>query len=414
MNILYINHYAGSVYHGMEYRPYYLAREWVKLGFTVTIVAADYSHLRNRNLFIPEGEDYLIEYIDGIRYIWCRTPKYEGNGIKRVINIFTFLYRLYKLRKNILYDTPLDLVVASSTYPFDTILAAKIAKKAQAKFVYEVHDLWPLTPIELSGISKYHPFIFLMQRAENFGYKKADKVVSLLPKAKTYMIKHGLQGAKFIYIPNGVPVDDWQQMQESLAPDHYQQIKSIRQQYSFLIGYAGGMGDSNALDFLLDAAAKLQDSGIAFILVGNGTKKEDLIKRLQVEDINNVFALPAINKNAVPAFLAHMDALYIGWNNLSIYRFGICPNKLFDYMLAAKPILHSVTAGNDLVHEANCGISVPAEDIDGIVNAALKLSKLPKEKLSEFGYNGYQYVKAYHDYKILANLFITQVWKDTL
>lgn len=30
MNILLVNHYAGSVHHGMEYRPYYLAREWVR------------------------------------------------------------------------------------------------------------------------------------------------------------------------------------------------------------------------------------------------------------------------------------------------------------------------------------------------------------------------------------------------
>ncbi|WP_374498451.1 hypothetical protein [Vogesella indigofera] len=28
MRILYINHYAGSPRHGMEFRPYYLAREW--------------------------------------------------------------------------------------------------------------------------------------------------------------------------------------------------------------------------------------------------------------------------------------------------------------------------------------------------------------------------------------------------
>ena len=40
MNILYINHYAGSIYHGMEYRPYYLAHEWVKQGHKVTIVTA--------------------------------------------------------------------------------------------------------------------------------------------------------------------------------------------------------------------------------------------------------------------------------------------------------------------------------------------------------------------------------------
>ncbi|MDO5653067.1 MAG: hypothetical protein Q4G39_03080, partial [Brachymonas sp.] len=46
MNILYLNHYAGSPQHGMEYRPYYLAREWVRAGHSVRVVAADFSHVR--------------------------------------------------------------------------------------------------------------------------------------------------------------------------------------------------------------------------------------------------------------------------------------------------------------------------------------------------------------------------------
>ena len=48
MNILYLNHYAGSPALGMEYRPYYLAREWVRASHAVTMVAASFSHVRAR------------------------------------------------------------------------------------------------------------------------------------------------------------------------------------------------------------------------------------------------------------------------------------------------------------------------------------------------------------------------------
>ena len=44
MNTLYINHYAGTPALGMEYRPYYLAREWVRAGHRVTVVA-NFSHV---------------------------------------------------------------------------------------------------------------------------------------------------------------------------------------------------------------------------------------------------------------------------------------------------------------------------------------------------------------------------------
>ena len=49
MNILYIDHYAGSVSMGMEFRPYYLAREWQKKGHNVRIVTASFAHLRKNN-----------------------------------------------------------------------------------------------------------------------------------------------------------------------------------------------------------------------------------------------------------------------------------------------------------------------------------------------------------------------------
>ena len=95
MNILLINHYAGSPGHGMEYRPFYLAREWVRAGHRVQIVAASFSHVRSRQ---PEvGEAALDETIDGVAYRWLPTPAYASNGIGRVRNIFSFLRQLWRL-----------------------------------------------------------------------------------------------------------------------------------------------------------------------------------------------------------------------------------------------------------------------------------------------------------------------------
>ena len=90
MNILYLNHYAGSPALGMEFRPYYLAREWVRAGHRVQIVAADFSHVRARQ---PRAGD---EVVDGIAYRWLATPAYRGNGAGRVWNIACYLARIVK------------------------------------------------------------------------------------------------------------------------------------------------------------------------------------------------------------------------------------------------------------------------------------------------------------------------------
>lgn len=201
MNILLINHYAGSPEYGMEYRPYYLAREWVKMGHNVTIVGADFSHLRIKQ---PQAGE---EIIDGIRYVWLHTPAYQGNGIGRIKNMLSFLWKLYRQEKRVKGEHKPNVVIASSTYPLDIYPAHYIAKKYKAKLVFEVHDIWPLTPMEIGHMSKYHPFIMVMQMAEDYMCRHVDKVISILPKAEPHYREHGLAKGKFVHIPNGVVID---------------------------------------------------------------------------------------------------------------------------------------------------------------------------------------------------------------
>lgn len=90
MNILLINHYAGNPELGMEFRPYYMAKEWVKQGHEVLILGATYSHLRKKQP-LKAGN----EVIDGIDYYWVKTNAYRGNGIGRIRSMFSFVWKLY-------------------------------------------------------------------------------------------------------------------------------------------------------------------------------------------------------------------------------------------------------------------------------------------------------------------------------
>ncbi|WP_051229395.1 glycosyltransferase family 4 protein [Paludibacterium yongneupense] len=401
MKILYINHYAGSPRHGMEFRPYYLAREWVRSGHEVTMVAADYSHLRQHN---PQLEhSYRSEEIDGIRYLWCRTPSYAGNGLGRVLNIFAFLGQLLRAR---LGRWRPDLVIASSTYPLDAVPAAWIAHRSRARLAYEVHDLWPLTPVEVGGMSPRHPFIRLMQWAENFAYRHADAVVSMLPCAREHMQSHGMAPDKYSVVPNGVDVAEWQGASLPLGEQHEALLDRLAAEGRFVVGYAGGHGLANALDYLLEAAAQVTTLPLSFVLVGDGPDKAALQQRAQAAGLEHVHFLPALPKRAVPALLARMDTLFIGWRKLPIYRFGINPNKLFDYMMAAKPVIHSVDAGNDIVREAGAGLSVAAEDPAAIAAALTHMLALSPAARAEMGAAGRRYVLENHDYRVLAARFL--------
>ena len=404
MNILLINHYAGSPHHGMEFRPYYLAREWVRAGHRVQIVAASFSHVRSLQ---PEvGAQARDEIIDGIAYRWLPAPRYSGNGLGRVRNIGAFLSRLWRETPAMVQAFQPDVVIASSTYPMDIWVARRIARRARAKLVYEVHDLWPASPIELSGLSPRHPFILLCQKAENDAYRDADVVVSMLPKVAEHMRSHGLDLRKLHIVPNGVTPDEWVGDGEALASELAAQLDAIRASGRTVVGYAGSHGLPNALDVLLDAAALLKDEAFSFVLVGDGHEKQRLAQRVRDEGLAHVHLFAPIPKAQIPALLAGFDIAYIGWQRVPIYRFGIAPNKLMDYMMARRAVLHSVEAGNDPVAEAGCGITVAPESAAAVAQGLRALAACTAAERVAMGERGRAFVLAHHTYPVLAQRFI--------
>jgi glycosyltransferase involved in cell wall biosynthesis len=400
MNILLINHYAGSPELGMEYRPYYLAREWVRLGHQVMVLAANVSHVRTQN---PAAG---LQVIDGIHYRWLPTPPYSGNGLGRVRNIASFLRGVWQRTDELVTEFKPHAVIASSTYPLDVRVARRIARRAGAKLVYEVHDLWPLSLIELAGMSKWHPFALLCQWAEDAAYRDADLIVSMLPKVQAHMAARGLKLSKLHIVPNGISPEDWTQAPEALRADVLQAAQAARAAGHLLVGYAGSMGLPNALDSLLDAAKLLQQDKLSFVLVGDGHERQRLQRRLQDEGIQHVHWLAPIHKAQVPTFLAQMDIAYIGWQRMPIYRFGIAPNKLMDYMMAGRAVLHAVEAGNDPVAEAACGLTVQPESATAIAAGLRQLAACTAEERAAMGARGHAFVLAHHSYPVLAQRFI--------
>lgn len=402
--ILLINHYAGSPEHGMEFRPYYMAREWVRSGHDVTIVASRHSHLRKHDPSFSGA--HQEEWIDGVRYLWLSTTPYRENGWRRAANMGSFVTQVLRYQKVIAQDRQFDAVIAASTYPMDMYAASRIAAKHGAKLVFEVHDLWPLTPVLLGGMSVKHPFIRLMQHAENFAYRRADLVVSLLPNAESHMLDHGLKPGKFHYIPNGVDIEQWDQTPEPMPELHQQTLDRLHTQDKLVVGYAGGLGLANAMEPLVHAAAQMQDAPVAFVVIGDGPCREDLRRQAEALRLDNLVFLPAIAKRSVPSFLQAVDVTFLSWQDSPLYKFGVGPNKLFDYMMAGKPVVQALNASNDLVSQAGCGMTVPALRPTAIANAVGELREMGAVGRQRIGARGQTYIRAHHDYRRLATQFV--------
>ena len=81
-------------------------------------------------------------------------------------------------------------------------------------------------------------------------------------------------------------------------------------------------------------------------------------------------------------------------------------HTMFGYMMAGKPIVQAIDAGNNLVEEANCGLYAEPENVEAIKEAILKIKSLSKEEQEKLGENGHAFVLKNHTYQVLSENFI--------
>jgi glycosyltransferase involved in cell wall biosynthesis len=393
-----INHYAGSRVHGMEYRHYYLAQQFRRMGLRPVILCASFHHLLTK---LPEER---TAEVDGVPYVWIKTCRYEKNDSRRILNMVEFSARL-AVRDLRELPRP-DVVMASSPHPFVAVNGYRLARRYRAKFIFEVRDLWPLTILEVGGHSPRHPFIRAMAWAERLGYERCDYTVSLLGGAKGYMAGHGLDEKKFVYIPNGVEPEIARQNVEPLPPEHSQVIQDLKGRGKLIILYSGSHGVVNALENVVEAARLLIDEPkVHFLLVGQGPEKESLQKRAQQADRKNVTFLPPVARSQMAALTQAADLGYIGLQKKDLFRYGVSPNKLFEYMAAGLPILFALDTSHDEVAEAKCGFSLAAEDPPALAEVLRHIAQMPKDDLRAMGERGRQYVQRTHTYEVLAQQY---------
>jgi len=168
----------------------------------------------------------------------------------------------------------------------------------------------------------------------------------------------------------------------------------------FIVGYAGTVGAANAIDSFLEASKFINKDDIFFVIVGDGQEKQRL---QEIYKRDNIVFLNAIDKKQVQSILKLFDVCYIGLKKKDIFKYGVSPNKLFDYMFSGKPILYAINSGqNNIVQIANCGITVKAENPEAIADGIMKLYNMSKEERKKLGENGKNYVVKYFNYEFLA------------
>ena len=390
INIWLINQYSYPPGKSNWRRHFDLFKNFPKEEYNIDVICGSFVHDRKEEI-LNKGEKYRLINSEGIKYHILSGILYKSKLV-RMLSMIQFFFKVLFFSKK-LKDKP-DIIYASSPHPFNGLAGMYLARKYKCPFILEIRDLWPETWVAMGATTKKSILYKVFAYIEKVLYKNADKIITLTAN-KDYYISVGVDEKKVEIVSNGVDLEKYDSLLKEESP-----IKLLENKFNIL--YTGAHGTANCLDNILEVAKLIKNNDIVFNFIGEGEKKEELIKKSEEYNLKNVRFYPPINKNLIPNTLKNGDVMIVVAKNTPLYKYGISFNKIFEYFASSKPIIFSGNVANDMVKDANAGISVDAENVEKIKEAVISLYSMSKDQREVLGKNGRKYVEGNYDTKVLS------------
>lgn len=379
-NIWIVNHYADPPNIGKFNRHYNFAKNLKKMGYNVKIFTASTIHTTQINM-ISNETPYKEEQFNGVDYVFLKTSSYEDNGFKRIINILQYFFKALFIPTK--FGKP-DLVFASAPHSLAWIAGYRQAKKYNAKFITETRDLWPETFVAMGKMTKKNIIAQILYKIERWMYEKSDIILFTLPGGIDYVRKLGIDTSKVAYINNGIVLDDFNSNKENFVFKD----KDLSNKENFNVVFSGAIGRANDLGRVIRAFELIQNRGfsdIKFLIFGDKGERKELEKYVKDHNIENVIFKGWVNKQQVPSILSQSNLQVLSLAHLpQLFKYGLSPNKLFEYLASGKPVISNVECGYDLLKKYNCGLTVKGDSEEEMANGIIYFYKLFKEKPEEY------------------------------
>ncbi len=399
-HILYIAQFYSSAEQpgGQGFRHFKHTQALAENGHQVTLITSGNTTMSNNHReqdVVPSHPDVTIVHLKS-------KPLNKRNVISRAINYFQFGFNALAagIQLTLTEKPRYEIVLGSSPSIVIGVIAFILAFLNQAKFYLEVRDLWSQV-MAANGFIRNKMVIALNAWVETFLYHHADTII-VLSQAFEEEIRKQAPGTKadFFFIPNGADF-------EIAAPAQSRVTSAPVKSKPFEVVFAGVFSDYTKLETLIETAKILQaKEEIVFHLVGGGYEYEKIKALAEEAGLENVNFWPAISKSEVSHFLARCDLSVISYRDLEIYK-TVLPNKLFEYMTIARPIVASVCPGEitKVIESSECGIVVPPESPEQLAQSIVWLYEHPAER-HKMGKNAVRYVRKHFDRSRLVQQYV--------
>lgn len=376
-------------------RPYSLMRSLKERGYDPLIVAGSFNHWTREEVRLREGESERLIEEDGVPFAWMNVPPYPGSTLRRFFSMKSFAKSVVRSPLLRGLSKP-DVVIGSNPHLFGAEAGLKLANRADCPFVMEIRDLWPQSLVDYGRFGDKHPVIQYLRQIEGKLYRGSSSIVTLLPGSEKYLVGRGAPEGGIYWLPNGVDI--------STLPA----VQPLPNRDEFVVAFVGIHGIANGLGTALDAAEILKKGGhgakIRFRFVGDGGEKDRLKADALARGLTNCEFCDPVPKSEVAGILANADAGLMILKPAPVFKWGISPNKLFDYFGAGRPVIFSVNSSNNPVADAKAGVSVEPDNAESLAAGILELAKTPLVEREAMGQRGRKYVEENHDLNKLGDV----------
>ncbi len=373
-------------------RHYEMARAFVQNGHRVTIITSPVSYLTGKT--VDGRVKWKTREIPqpGLEILRVYTyPALHRSFFHRLLSFFSFMFSSFFVGLGV---KNVDVVWGTSPPIFQGWTAWLLARLKGVRIVFEVRDLWPAFAIAMQVIR--NPIIIGASKwLEQFLYKHTDQLVVNSPGFIPHVTARGAKDV--LLVPNGVDPEMFNSGDDGSA---FRNKHALTGRYVVL--YAGAHGVSNDLEVVL-SAAKLTafQPEIVYVFVGDGKEKQNLMQLADQLGLDNVRFIPAVAKEEMGGVLAAADACIAILKPVELYK-TTYPNKVFDYMAAARPVLCAIDGAiREVVETAPAGIFVTPGDPAALAESVQLLFK--NQLLSiQLGINGREYVEKHFNRQVIS------------
>ena len=394
MNILILTEAFPPEIRSASHLLYELAESLVEKGFKVTVITRfpkNYIYKIDKKY---TGKLFSREKMSGINVIRLYSFSFLRHiplirGLSQfILSGLLAIGGILAGRQDIIltYSPPLPLGISA-------YLLGKIKK---APFIFNVQDIFPQSVIDL-GLLKNKVLIRISEAIEKFIYKKARYITVHSDGNRENIISKNVNPEKIVTIHNWVDTD---LMKSTEGWDNSFRNKN-NLNGRFVVSFAGVMGFAQGLDIVVNCAELLKSyKDILFLLVGDGVKKDGLMKKVEDLQLNNIKFLPLQPKEIYLSILYASDICLVTLDKN--VKTPVVPAKLLNIMASGRPVVACMNLKGDapkIIKTAKCGYCVEADDVKGFSEAILKLYNNTSLR-DEFGKNGREYAVRHFSRKI--------------